>query len=242
MRLLSYNIHKGIGGRDRAYRLERIIEVIRHEKPQVVCLQEVDRHARRSSYDDQPAVLSRELRLEHLTFQFNHRVERETSGRGGYGNLILSAYPLRERHNVSLRYRGRKNRRAQVAVIETPHGPVRVVNWHLGLGDAERHWQVARLLEDARYCAYAGMPTLIAGDFNDWRNTLQAGALAQHALSQVTAPISRFRSFPAYMPVGALDKAFCCDRVRIQRAHIVKSALAARASDHLPLVIDLELA
>ena len=28
MRLLSYNIHKGIGGRDRRYRLERIFDVI----------------------------------------------------------------------------------------------------------------------------------------------------------------------------------------------------------------------
>lgn len=28
MRLLSYNIHKGIGGQDRRYRLDRIIEVL----------------------------------------------------------------------------------------------------------------------------------------------------------------------------------------------------------------------
>ena len=31
MRLLSYNIHKGIGGRDRRYRLARVIEVIEEE-------------------------------------------------------------------------------------------------------------------------------------------------------------------------------------------------------------------
>ena len=44
MRLLSYNIHKGIGGRDRRYRLERIIQVIADEHPDLVCLQEVDRN------------------------------------------------------------------------------------------------------------------------------------------------------------------------------------------------------
>ena len=33
MRMLSYNIHKGIGGRDRRYRLERIIRVIEDENP-----------------------------------------------------------------------------------------------------------------------------------------------------------------------------------------------------------------
>ena len=54
MRLLSYNIHKGIGGRDRRYRLERIIGVIEEENPDLICLQEVDRNVRRSRFDDQP--------------------------------------------------------------------------------------------------------------------------------------------------------------------------------------------
>ncbi len=33
MRLLSYNIHKGVGGRDRRYRIERIVEVVAAEAP-----------------------------------------------------------------------------------------------------------------------------------------------------------------------------------------------------------------
>ena len=82
--------------------------------------------------------------------------------------------------------------------------------------------------------------TLVAGDTNDWRNTLHNAAFAEHGLEQITAPPSRFRSFPAYMPVGSLDKAFRCGRIRIERAHVVKSALSRKASDHLPLVIDFE--
>jgi endonuclease/exonuclease/phosphatase family metal-dependent hydrolase len=151
-------------------------------------------------------------------------------------------FPILHRHNVKLRYRGRKNRRAQLLVLDAPFGPVRLVNWHLGLSDAERQWQVACLLAHARYRAYDKLPTLIAGDFNDWRNTLQGAALAQHALTQVTLPLSRFRTFPAYMPVGGLDKAFRCNRLKVETARVVKSRLTRRASDHLPLVIDLELA
>ena len=41
MRLLSYNIHKGIGGRDRRYCIDRVLEVIGHERPDLICLQEV---------------------------------------------------------------------------------------------------------------------------------------------------------------------------------------------------------
>ena len=58
MRLLSYNIHKGIGGRDRRYRLERVIQVIQDEDPDLICLQEVDRHLSRSRHDDQPKKLA----------------------------------------------------------------------------------------------------------------------------------------------------------------------------------------
>ena len=49
MRLLSYNIHKGIGGRDRRYRLARVIEVIEEENPDLLLLQEVSRDAPRSA-------------------------------------------------------------------------------------------------------------------------------------------------------------------------------------------------
>jgi endonuclease/exonuclease/phosphatase family metal-dependent hydrolase len=233
MRLMSYNIHKGIGGRDRLYRPERVMEVIRREAPDILCLQEVDRNVRRSNRDNQPDMLARELGYDFSAFQFNHRVNA-----GGYGNLVLSRFPVIKRHNLSLRYRGRKNRRAQLLVIESDRGPLRLVNWHLGLGEAERHWQVSRLLEHWRFQAYNNVPTVIVGDCNDWRNTLHRGALARHGLDLVTAPPSRFRSFPAYMPVGSLDKAFRCPRVQVAQAHVVRSALARGASDHLPLLID----
>ena len=75
MRVLSYNIHKGIGGRDRRYRLERVIEVISTEKPDFVCLQEVDRNVRRSRFDNQPECLAEALGLEHMTYQFNVHVQ-----------------------------------------------------------------------------------------------------------------------------------------------------------------------
>jgi len=41
--------------------------------------------------------------------------------------------------------------------------------------------------------------------------------------------------------MGSLDKAFCCDCVKIHEARVVKSQLTKDASDHLPLVIDFHL-
>ncbi|MEE9311896.1 MAG: endonuclease/exonuclease/phosphatase family protein, partial [Planctomycetota bacterium] len=75
MRLLTYNIHKGIGGRDRRYRLQRIVDVIRAIEPDIVCLQEVDQGVKRSKFDDQPAILASELGLEHTAFQLTHQIK-----------------------------------------------------------------------------------------------------------------------------------------------------------------------
>ena len=168
MRVLSYNIHKGIGGRDRRYRLERIIQVIEQENPDLICLQEVDRNVRRSRYHDQPRLLADYFNVVEKFFQINVHLTT-----GGYGNLILSRWPFRSQHQVSLRQKDRKPRGAQMAVVETPEGPLHLVNWHLGLAERERHWQVQRLFEHHLFQESADLPTLIIGDCNDWRNTLR---------------------------------------------------------------------
>ena len=95
MRLLTYNIHKGIGGRDRLYRLRRIIEVVENENPDLLCLQEVDRGVPRSRLHDQPKLLSEQFFSAGCTFQLNVRLKK-----GGYGNLLLARwFPVPNREN-----------------------------------------------------------------------------------------------------------------------------------------------
>lgn len=236
MRLLSYNIHKGIGGRDRRYRLERIVAVIRHEAPDFVCLQEVDRNVRRSRHHNQPELLAEQLEAAGKLYQLNVKLKE-----GGYGNLLLSRWPIVEHHHISLTLRWRKPRGGQLAIVDTPEGRVRIINWHLGLAEKERHWQVRRFLEHHLFRQSAALPTLIVGDYNDWRNTLANGPFAVHGFHHVTAPVSRFRSFPAYLPMGSLDKAFCCAQVRIEHARVSKTKLTLDASDHLPLIVDFSV-
>ncbi len=236
MRLLSYNIHKGIGGRDRRYRLDRVIQVIQQEQPDIVCLQEVCCGFQRCGRDDQPHLLAEQLGAQSMLYQRN--VDLRT---GCYGNLILSRWPIDIKHQISLRHRSRKPRGAQIAVIATPDGPMKLVNLHLGLAERERHWQIDHLVGHRLFAEGNGAPELIAGDCNDWRNTLQR-PLGQQGFQHVTGPPSRFRSFPAYLPLGSLDKAFSRGRLTITSARIVTHALARAASDHLPLVVDCELA
>jgi endonuclease/exonuclease/phosphatase family metal-dependent hydrolase len=232
MRLLSYNIHKGIG-HDLRYRLERVCEVIEDQEPDFICLQEVTWEARRTRRHDQPEMLARHLGVCDASFQMNVHYRR-----GGYGNLLLSRWPFTHKHHVSLRLNRRKPRGAQLAVVDTPEGEFLLTNWHLGLAERERHWQVEYLLRHPLFRGASHRPTLIVGDYNDWRNTLARGPFAVNAFDHVTGPPRRFRSFPAVLPMLSLDKAFHRGGIEVRQARVIRNALTRRASDHLPLVID----
>jgi endonuclease/exonuclease/phosphatase family metal-dependent hydrolase len=236
MRLLSYNIHKGIGGRDRRYDLARIIAVISRERPDLICLQEVADGIPKAGGEDQVGVLTSAFPDYKAVYQTNHRFRV-----GSYGNLVLARWDVDRSHDVCLRYLNRKKRGAQLVVVSTPIGPLHLINWHLGLHESTRQWQASYLLEHHCYRESSHLPTVIVGDFNDWRNTLARGPFARHGLRQVTEPLHRFRSFPAYLAMSSLDKIFCCRQIEIDQAHVVRTKLARDASDHLPLVFDFRI-
>jgi endonuclease/exonuclease/phosphatase family metal-dependent hydrolase len=196
----------------------------------------VDRHVRRTRHDDQPRRFLEAFGAAAHLYQLNVRLKS-----GGYGNLLLSRWPLKAHHQVSLRLAERKPRGAQMAIVDSPEGAFHLVHWHLGLAEKERHWQARHLLEHHLFRQAADLPTLIVGDFNDWRNTLAAGPFAAHGFHQLTHPRSRFRSFPAYLPLTALDKAFVRGPLAVRHVRIAHSRLARDASDHLPLIIDFNL-
>jgi endonuclease/exonuclease/phosphatase family metal-dependent hydrolase len=237
MRVLTYNIHKGIGGTDRHYSLDRIISVIESQNPDLICLQEVDRNVKRSKHHDQPRLLAEQFRAAAHLYQLNVHLKE-----GGYGNLILSRWPFTAHHHISLRYQETKPRGAQIVVVQTPEGPLHLVNWHLSLTGAMRRWQVLHLLNHKLFLESAQFPTMIIGDTNDWRNQLHRVPFHEYGFRQVTSPLRTFRSFPAMLAMGALDKAFVRGDLNVRHAFIVRTALAKQASDHLPLVVDFHLA
>ncbi len=95
VRVLSYNIHHG-EGTDGKLDLERIAQIIRGAKPDLVALQEVDRDLPRTEKIDQPAELAR-LTGMHVAFGVNYQFDG-----GDYGNAVLSRSPLRRYLNHRL--------------------------------------------------------------------------------------------------------------------------------------------
>jgi endonuclease/exonuclease/phosphatase family metal-dependent hydrolase len=237
-RLLSYNIHKGIGGVDRKYQLGRIVETVNQYSPDIALLQEVNDGVPRTRHERQAEVLAEETGLTHFAYQRNVSLKV-----GHYGNAILSRYPLHDTCDVDLSVRMKKRRRSLVTSCRLPgraetHRVV-LVNVHLGLSGIERRMQLRRLLK-AECLAHvlSSTPLVIAGDYNDVWSSL--GWLVMRKDGFVAAG-KRIRTFPAAMPLRALDRVFYRGQIRAVHTFAGHTQMARLASDHLPLVVDFEL-
>ena len=243
LRLLTYNIHKGIGGVDRRYRPDRIVAVLAHYEPDFVLLQEVDDGVRRSRGHRQVDLLGRALGMPHRAFFPNVRVR----GGGAYGNAVLSRFPIAAASNVDLTYPGprRKRRSALHAELQVPvgHGgrprTLHVFNLHLGLTGLERKWQLERFFAGHPFAGLAAhAPLVVGGDFNDLWGRLGRSYFGPAGFQLPGRPL---RTFPAWAPVRALDALYLRGTLRV--LHLYRSHLlqARFASDHLPLFAELEL-
>ena len=238
IRVVTWNIHKGIGGVDRRYRPERIVEVLQHIDADVALLQEVDEGARRSRRDRQVDLIGDALGLKHRAYYPNHRLRE-----GHYGNAILSRLRFDHQENIDLTMPLKKQRGAlHVRVsIDTSSHHVRLwlFNVHLGLAQFERRRQLRKILQWQRaHHRHADMGVILGGDFNDvW------GRLGRHVLEpegyRGTSP--SIRTFPAWGPLRPLDRLFVHGPLHIERAFHSRLKLSRHASDHLPLIVEIRV-
>jgi endonuclease/exonuclease/phosphatase family metal-dependent hydrolase len=237
-RVLSYNVHKCIGGVDRKYQPQRIAETIAHFAPDLALLQEVDNGARRSNGDRQVDVLADCLGFEHRVWFPNVQVR----GGGEYGNAILSRWPLVEATNVDVTVPPKKRRSVLHAEIRIRHDDtdrtVHAFNMHLGLAQFERKIQLRRFLECHPFARlHHETPVIVGGDFNDVWGSL--GRLLDPSGFQGSERPPK--TFPAWAPLRALDSIYVRGKAILHHVHRGETELSRRASDHRPLLAEVEL-
>lgn len=239
LRVLTYNIHKAIGGLDRRYRPDRVRDVLQHYAPDIVLLQEVASGTRRSRADAQVDLLGHVLGLNHRAWFPNVNVR----GGGHYGNAVLSRFPLMSAENIDLTIGRRKPRSVLHARLRARVGSrsrtIHVFTLHLGLSGRERRRQLERFLECHPFeRLHRRTPIVVAGDFNDVYGSLGKRHLVPAGFR--TAP-ERIRTFPAYAPVRALDAVYVRGDLVLHHVRRARLRVARIASDHLPLIADVEL-
>ncbi|MBI4766084.1 MAG: endonuclease/exonuclease/phosphatase family protein [Deltaproteobacteria bacterium] len=223
-RIVTYNIHKG-RGLDGRVRPQRIMEVLREVKADIIALQEVLNIENRRRDENQIRFLAEELGL-HYAFGENSRL------------------PLIMKENYDLSHGGREERGCLQADILLPHSRVlHIYNVHLGTAYLERRHQGRRMMEsDILTCPEDTGPRILLGDFNEWIPGLSSRLFREHFGSvDLRTILGRRRTYPGAFPFLYLDHIYFDDSLELRRAAVYRTRKTLLASDHLPLVADFHL-
>jgi endonuclease/exonuclease/phosphatase family metal-dependent hydrolase len=243
LRLMTYNVH-GCRGMDGKFAPERIARVIARERPDVVCLQELDQERSRSGGIDQVDIIAKRLQTE---YHF-HAVMEVDDGR--FGNAVLSLLPVHLRESGPLPSAPRakqmfslEDRGALWVTVEVDGHEIHVVNTHLSLLERERRLQVEALL-DGRWLGNDACEgaVVLAGDFNAAPQSWTLRRLSEHLrpVSALHPHPRRLHTWSGRLPLRQIDHVLVSDTVRVANTHVPRTRLSRVASDHLPLVVDLE--
>ena len=229
LRVATYNVHACVGT-DRRHDPDRVAAVVGELDADIVALQEF-------TYAASVAIETREpVEFAALdSYQCALGPTRQVAMRC-FGNALLTRHPIVELHRLDLSLDGREPRGALAATVDVGGTAVHLLATHLGLRVRERRFQVRQVLSYLQSVRHSIV--VVLGDVNDWLPGRSVG----HVLDERLGTAARLRSFPSPWPMLSLDRIWVHPAGARRRTFVHTSALARHASDHLPVVADIDLA
>jgi endonuclease/exonuclease/phosphatase family metal-dependent hydrolase len=237
--IATYNIHKGFSQFNRRMMIHELRERLRSLNPDIVFLQEVQglHIGHSSAYDNWPGAPQHEFLAEDVWQETAYGMNA-IYDHGHHGNAILSRFPIVSAQNQDISELAFERRGLLHCQIALPgwKEPVHCVCVHLGLTASARRRQLQSLAERMERLAAGNAPLVVAGDFNDWRNSA-CDLLARRL--DLTEVFARHRgrpakSFPSSLPVFRLDRIYVRG-FEIERAEVHFGEPWSRISDHAVL-------
>jgi endonuclease/exonuclease/phosphatase family metal-dependent hydrolase len=237
IRLLTLNAHQGFSPFRRRKLLPRLRDALRASGADLVFLQEVGGDHGEDIAQQQYELLADQVWPQHA---YGRNV---VATMGHQGNALLSKFPIVRWQNVDVSLDGVEPRGLLHCELDVQQAgpPLHAVCVHLGLREAQRRWQVDRLIEFVADAIPRDAPLVIAGDFNDWRERAHTQMLADPSLAEIHASSSKrpARTFPAWWPSLRLD------RIYVRNLHHRPLEMPRRPwselSDHAPLAGEIRL-
>lgn len=222
IKVASYNMRKGIG-LDRRRDPGRVLSVLGELDADIVALQEADRR-----FGTRASAIPPHMFDEHSDY-----VPVGLTGRphsiGWHGNALLVRKGAEVEESHALHLPTLEPRGAVAATIRIGDTRLRVVGMHLDISGLRRRQQARAIL--SHLADGEDLPTILMGDCNEWRN--RGGCLAD--FGERHHMVDTGHSFHSRRPVAKLDRIFATPDLLPVDAGVHQSALAARASDHLPI-------
>lgn len=215
LRVLTYNIHKGFS-LDRRFVLSSIKAAILSSGANLVFLQEVVGENRRHQRSESEWPLTSQL--EFLADEvWPHHVYGKNAvyTDGHHGNAILSQHPIHTVENIDIST-NRLERRGLLHVTldvnaSLQNSPaIHAICLHLDLFERGRVAQYERIISRIQEQVPDECPLILAGDFNDWRETATPALQRNLRLTEAYLQLHgrHARSFPAWFPFLPLDRIY----------------------------------
>ena len=237
IKVMTFNIHHG-KGTDKKVNLNRIAEVIRRSNPDVIGLNEVDKHfSKRSLFVDQAGWLANELNMDFVFSPSISIQSNQAADKGQYGNALLSRYPIFSKEIHLFKYQSRLNEnRSLIDASIIINGQLVQFNvTHLSLNPFLHRKQIDYLVNQSQKYSH---PIIIMGDLN-----MKPGSIGWLQLTQQykdawkAAGNGPGSTYPSRNPKNRLDYIYASPFLKVREAEVVSQIPAA--SDHLPLTATL---
>ena len=236
-RVMTYNAHSCVGT-DGKLSPGRIAEVIARANPDVVALQELDAGQSRSASVNQPHWLAEQLGM------FVHFTPARTCNEGHYGNAVLSQHPFSLLSEGGLRRRRDEERAVQWLKIRIRGFELSVMNTHLSIHFRDRLLQVEQLLSTEWLAKnQSQVPLVLCGDLNSSQFSPVYRRLRKDLVDAQRANGARaLPTWPSRLPFFRIDHLFTSPSIQVIRCEVRRDPLSILASDHLPLLAELNCA
>jgi len=230
---MSYNSHYGVGMDDKVD-LPRIAKVISDEHPDIVGLQEIG-----------DSTMAAELgRLTGMKFVFGPSLDRMD----GYGDAVLSKHPFEWVNNYSIPSASSSRYQAMgidvdLSGIYGNNTRIRFINTHFDwlktIGSQEARLATVEVIEKGFFNDEKSLPAILTGDLNAVPDSWPLKKLKQKGWVAETLG-KELNTIRSTNPTKQIDYVL----IRPERSWIVIDVRVLNepvASDHLPVVMTLEL-
>ena len=260
LRLMTYNIHYG-NNIDNEYNIELIAKVIKESKAELICLQEVDKNwGTRSHYENLIEIISKITGY----YYFYAPIYDKPSQRGisypneQFGVGFLSKYKIIDSYNYNISRWSTQKDDPQPGDINFPpkkggfghilidvNGKIiSVYNTHLdyrpnpppGYEKSIREIQVKEMLEIINKNTF---PIILMGDMNTDTSSKEIFEPLFEYFNDgwIMGSKDKGNSFPSNNPNIRIDYILISKDVIVKNANLIETTV----SDHLPVIIDIEL-
>lgn len=242
LRILSYNIHKGFDffGQSQLVILKKTLEAINVD---IILFQEVVGQLNETQKKRHNGVTKDQWEyFADSLWSYSQYGKNAIYPNSHHGNLILSKYPLQEWVNFDISETWKESRGLLMARVDLPSGgSFWICNTHLSLFHRHRLKQLQKIKWHLQMIPEK-TPLILGGDFNDWNKKLTPLLRNQMDLeeSYQFTHGKEAKTFPSFFPLLSLDRLYS-RHCFIKKAQVLDQDFWRSYSDHLPLLIELEV-